>query len=165
MHNHGKDFEYLREKFPKLTDAKLKEGIFTGPQFRDIINDDLFEQLLTETEKSTWLTFKAVCLNSLGNVRADRCKELVEDMLHVYQTVGCHMSLKINFLHSHLDFFPPNLFAVSDEHGERLHQDISTMEKRYAGKWSQNMLADCCWNITEQVSIGSCRRMSYRKKF
>ena len=32
------------------------------------------------------------------------------------------MSLKIHFLHSHLDFFPENLGDVSDEHGERFHQ-------------------------------------------
>jgi len=25
---------------------------------------------------------------------------------------------------------------VSDEHGERFHQDISSMEKRYQGKWN-----------------------------
>ncbi|UYV64609.1 hypothetical protein LAZ67_3001303 [Cordylochernes scorpioides] len=43
------------------------------------------------------------------------------------------MSLKIHFLHSHLDFFPDNLGAVSDEHGERFHQAISSMEKRYQG--------------------------------
>ncbi|UYV82366.1 K02A2.6-like [Cordylochernes scorpioides] len=41
------------------------------------------------------------------------------------------MSLRIHFLHSHLDFFPDNLGAFSDEHGERFHQDISIMEKRY----------------------------------
>ncbi|UYV80151.1 hypothetical protein LAZ67_18001830 [Cordylochernes scorpioides] len=41
------------------------------------------------------------------------------------------MSIKIHFLHSHLDFFPDNLGAVSDEHGELFHQDISSMEKRY----------------------------------
>ncbi|UYV67048.1 unc-93, partial [Cordylochernes scorpioides] len=45
--------------------------------------------------------------------------------------LGCNMSLKIHFLHSHLDFFPYNLGAVSDEHGERFHQAISSMEKRY----------------------------------
>ena len=43
--------------------------------------------------------------------------------------MGCNMSLKIHFLRSHLDFFPPNLSAVSDERGERFHQDISTTEK------------------------------------
>jgi len=30
----GKNFEYLREKFPKLSDDKLKEGIFIGLQIR-----------------------------------------------------------------------------------------------------------------------------------
>ena len=39
------------------------------------------------------------------------------------------MSVKIHFLHSHLNFFPPNLRAVSDEHGERFHQDITKMER------------------------------------
>jgi len=54
---------------------------------------------------------------------------------------------------------------VSDEHGETFHQDISTMRERYVGKWSQHMLADYRWNLTEEVSIASYRRMSYRKKF
>ncbi|UYV74503.1 hypothetical protein LAZ67_11003711 [Cordylochernes scorpioides] len=40
-----------------------------------------------------------------------------------------------------------NLGAVSDEHGERFHQDISSMEKRYQGKWSPGMLADYCWTL------------------
>jgi hypothetical protein len=29
-----------------------------------------------------------------------------------------------------LDFFPQNLGAVIDEHGERFHQDIAVMEKQ-----------------------------------
>jgi hypothetical protein len=77
--------------------------------------------------------------------------------------MGSNMSLKIHFLNSHLNFFPPNLDAVSDEYGERFHQGISTMEKRYAGKWSQNVVADYCRNLIEEVPIASCRRMSYRK--
>ena len=36
--------------------------------------------------------------------------------------------------------FPENLGSVSDEQGERFHQDISLMEKRYKGKWTPNML-------------------------
>jgi hypothetical protein len=118
MNKHGKHFEYLREKFPKLSDAKLKEGIFIGLQIRGIIDDDVFEHLSPETEKSAWLTFEAVCLNFLGNVKAENYKELVEDVLKAYQTMECNMSLKIHFLHSHLDFFPLNLGAVSDEQGK-----------------------------------------------
>jgi hypothetical protein len=69
MTTHGNGFEYLREKFPKLSEAKLKEGVFIEPQICEIINDDLFEHLLTETEKSAWLLFKVVCLHFLGNIK------------------------------------------------------------------------------------------------
>jgi hypothetical protein len=61
------------------------------------------------------------------------------------------MSLKVHFLDSHLDFFPENLGAASDEHGERFHQGISNMEKRYQGKWSLSMLADYCWTLKRDV--------------
>jgi hypothetical protein len=70
MNKHGKGFEYLRENFPKFSDAKLKEGVFIERQIREIIDDDLFEHLLTETEKSLWLMFKAVVLYFLGNATA-----------------------------------------------------------------------------------------------
>jgi len=34
------------------------------------------------------------------------------------------MSVKVHFLHSHLDYFPENLGAMSEEQGERFHQDL-----------------------------------------
>ncbi|KAF2361910.1 hypothetical protein FHG87_007339, partial [Trinorchestia longiramus] len=54
-------------------------------------------------------------------------------MLQFCEDMGCRMSLKIHFLHSHLNFFPPNLGAVSNENGERFHQDITEMESNYQG--------------------------------
>jgi len=60
VNKHGRGFEYLRKKILELSDAKLKEGVFIGPQVCDIINDDLSEHLLMETEKSAWLMFKVV---------------------------------------------------------------------------------------------------------
>jgi hypothetical protein len=51
MNEHGKNFEYLREKFSKPSDSQLKDSIFIGPQIREIINDYLFEHLLKATEK------------------------------------------------------------------------------------------------------------------
>ncbi|UYV84754.1 hypothetical protein LAZ67_X003339 [Cordylochernes scorpioides] len=53
-----------------------------------------------------------------------------------------------------------NLDAVSDEHGERFHQDISSMEKRYQGKWSPVMLADYCWTLKRDVPQAKYRRKS-----
>jgi hypothetical protein len=60
----------------------------------------------------------------------------------VLQNNGCNMSLNMHFLDPNLDFFPENIGAISDEHGEQFHQGISTMGKRYQGMWSPSMLAD-----------------------
>jgi hypothetical protein len=87
----------------------------------------------------------------LGNRKAENYHEIVSDLLMAYKAMGCNMSLKIHFLDSHLDFFPENLGAVSDEHGERFHQAIYNMEKRYQGKWSLSMLADYCWTLKRDV--------------
>ena len=38
------------------------------------------------------------------------------------------MSLKIHFLHSHLDFFPDYCGAVSDEHGEHFRHFVNGEE-------------------------------------
>jgi hypothetical protein len=51
INKHGEGFVHLRENFPKLGNAKLKEGIFIRPQIREIIND-LYINLLTKNEES-----------------------------------------------------------------------------------------------------------------
>jgi hypothetical protein len=56
-------------------------------------------------------------------------KELVENLS--CEELRCNMSLKIHFLHSHLDFPPENCGALSDDHGECFQHDITAMEKRY----------------------------------
>ena len=140
-------FQYLKTKFPKLSEAKIKEGIFVGPQIRQLLLDRTFEDTLNQKEKNAWNSFKPVCNGLLGKHKSDNFKELVDDLIISYNKLGCNMSLKLHFLHSHLSFFPENAADVSDEHGERFHQDICTIENRYKGKWSPAMLADFCWNL------------------
>jgi len=100
----------------------------------------------------------------LGNRRAENYEELVNNRLQSYQKLGCSMSLKIHFLHSHLDFSPENCGAVSDEHGEGFHQDISSMEKRYQGKWNCAMLTDYCWTLARDATTMEYKRQAKRKR-
>ena len=72
---------------------------------------------------------------------------VVSHLIESYEKLGCHMSLKLHFLHSHLDFFLDNLENVSEEHGERFHQDIQVMEKRYQGRWNEAMMGDYVWYL------------------
>ena len=43
-------FTFLRNKFPKIREGKLKEGIFVGPQIRKVLKDAEFEKQLTSIE-------------------------------------------------------------------------------------------------------------------
>lgn len=165
MDRNGRGFLYLQHKFSRLSEAKIKEGIFVGPQIRELIKDDVFNTMLNEVERRAWRAFKAVVHNFLGNVRAENYKNIVSELLTAYKEMGCRMSLKIHFLDSHLDFFPENLGAVSDEHGERFHQDISAMEKRYQGKWSPSLLADYCWTLIRDAPETKYRRKTSTTTF
>ena len=118
LHKNGAAFQHLSTVFPGLRAAKLKEGIFVEPQFREVLKDTNFEELLNLKELKAWEAFKSVCRGFLGNTRVPDYQACIEKYLKSYEDMGCRMSLKIHFLHSHLNFFPPNLGAVSDEHGE-----------------------------------------------
>ena len=41
----------MRNKFQNVSDAKIKEGIFIGPQIRELMQDKQFDEDLNETEK------------------------------------------------------------------------------------------------------------------
>ena len=116
------------------------------------MRDAEFDERLLPSERNAWNAFKAVCEGFLGNQRRHKYKALVTDMLKKYQKLGCRMSLKIHFLHSHLDFSPKLLGDFSDEHGERFHQDIAEMERRYQGRWDPAMMGAFCWSLVRDAS-------------
>ncbi|KYQ47485.1 hypothetical protein ALC60_13464 [Trachymyrmex zeteki] len=59
--------------------------------------------------------------NFLGKNRVENYKEVVAETIVAFRKIRVNTSLKIDILHSHLDFFPDNLGNFSDEHGERFH--------------------------------------------
>ena len=131
MDKTGRGLEYVMNKFPNVSDTKIKEGIFIGPQIRELMQDKQVDEDPNETERNAWLSFKRICKDFLGNHKAANYQYIVQDLLTSYKNMESHMSLKIHFLESHLDFFPKNLGEDSDEHRERFHEDNMAMEKRY----------------------------------
>lgn len=106
-----------------------------------------FDDSLSSVERKAWRCLISVIENFLGNNRAPNYEELIKNMLDAFHEMGVNMSLKVHFLANHLDFFPENLGAFSDEHGERFHKDIAEIEKRFKGKNLAHMLAEYCWYI------------------
>ena len=67
LHKNAAAFQHLSTVFPGLSAAKLKEGIFVGPQIREVLKDTDFEELLNLKELRAWEAFKSVCSGFLGN--------------------------------------------------------------------------------------------------
>jgi hypothetical protein len=71
----------------------LKDGIFIGPQIRDLLKDKYFDKPIQGDEKVAWDSFKFVVKGFLGNRRVQNYEELVNNLLQNYQKLGCNMSL------------------------------------------------------------------------
>jgi len=123
------------------------------------MKDQHFIKTISELERITWLSFKALVNEFLGNTRAINYVEVVNKFLDYFKNIGCHMSFKVHFLNGHLDSFPENIGAVSDEQGKRFHQDLEVMEVWYQGRWNEHMMADYCWSIRR-----NCPHMPHCRK-
>ncbi|KYN03872.1 hypothetical protein ALC62_05277 [Cyphomyrmex costatus] len=119
---------------------------------------------MTDVEVSAWSSFVLVCQEFLGNKKSENYKDLVQNMLQNFQKLGTNMSIKVHYLHMHLDRFPENLGDLSEEQGERFHQDTRIMEERYQGRWDRHMMADYCWNLMRD-SPQTHRRKSCKRRF
>ena len=70
---------------------------------------------MNPTELEAWESFGEIVHNFLENTKKENYNKIVKRMLNAFQTQGCNMNLKVNFLHSHIDYFPENLGAYSEE--------------------------------------------------
>lgn len=136
-----------------------------GPDIKRLIRDANFKNALNDVERRAFEGAINVIHSFLGNEKADNYKEIVAEMLSAYNEMGVNMSLKLHFLHDHLDFFPPNLGDFSDEHGERFHQDISIMQTRFKGKDIRRMLGSYCWGLIRDTDRSQHKRKPDSKIF
>jgi hypothetical protein len=51
MYQNSAGLIYLKNKFSRISDAEIKEGVFVGCQIRELIQDVKFEGQLNDVEK------------------------------------------------------------------------------------------------------------------
>ena len=161
----GESFKYICRSFLGRSIEKLKAGIFDGPDIRKLMQGENFIVSMNPLEADVWRGFVGVVQNFLGNRRVANFEEVLQNMLDVYQRLGSNMSIKVHFLHNHLDRFPANCGAVSDEQGEHFHQDIKEMKTRYQGRWDGRMMVDYCCSIKRVNPKVNHSRQSRIRKF
>ncbi|UYV71402.1 hypothetical protein LAZ67_8002998 [Cordylochernes scorpioides] len=123
---------------------------------RELQQDGNFQNSLNEVEAAAWNSFRNVCKNFLGSVKVENYRDIVNDLLLSYKALGCNMSLKIHFLHSHLDFFPDNLGAVSDEHDESVYH-LSGINMKLMCPGPPESVHNCSLhNVTESAARLEC---------
>lgn len=125
-------------------------GVFNGPDIKKMLKSQKFFTLLSPFEREAFQSIKDVVNNFLGNHRAENYQEIIQTMMTNFHRLKINMSPKIHYIHQHLDFFRDHLGKISDEHGERFHQEIKAIEHRFQGKKDQNMLAEYVWNAFEE---------------
>ena len=114
-------FKYIFQKFLFLSYEKTKPGVFDRPKIRQLLKDKEFIETISPEEKNGWIAFSQVVNNFLGNTKSPKYKEIVKTFLDNFHKLGCNMSVKVHFLHSHLEYFPENLGALSEEQDERFY--------------------------------------------
>jgi hypothetical protein len=112
---------------------------------------------MTEVEREVWIGFRSVATKFLGNKKEPDYVTIVENMLEKF-SLGVLNELKNSFFEFALGLFSKILGAVSE--GERFHQDIKKMEKRYQGRWNVNMMRDYCWTRHREIPETSHKRKS-----
>jgi len=85
MDKTSRGFQYVRNNFPDVSDAKINDGIFIGTQVRELMQDKYFAEDLNETERNAWLSFERIYKNFLGNHKAANYQDVVQDMLTSYK--------------------------------------------------------------------------------
>ena len=73
-------FQFLQKNFPNLSEPKIKEDIFVGPQIRKLIFNNQFDEILYGNELDTWISFKKVCETFLGCHSSENFREVIAEM-------------------------------------------------------------------------------------
>jgi hypothetical protein len=85
-----------------LSEAKLKEGVFVGPDIRKLMFDEDI-LTMTEVEKEAWIVLKSVVTKFLGNHKDHNDVIIFANMLENFKVL---IELKNSFFEFTLGFFP-----------------------------------------------------------
>jgi hypothetical protein len=72
-----------------LSETKLKDGFFVGPDIRKLTFDKYFLLTMTEGERVAWIAFKSVVTKFLWNKKDPDYVTVVANMLEKFKFMWC----------------------------------------------------------------------------
>ena len=77
----------------------------------------------------------------------------MQDLIKAFNAMGCRMSLKLHMLDAHLEKFKDNMGDYSEEQGERSHQDVKEVERRYQGHYDERTMGYYIWSLVRECDL------------
>jgi len=143
-----------------VSDAKLKEGILTGPQIRELMQDKQFDEDLNETKRNAWSSFKRICQDFLGRQKAANYQDLVQDLLTV-QIYGMQYESE-NPLPGVTWIFSQKIWAKSVTNTVKdFTKTLWLWKSSTRASGPHNMLAEYCCTLKREVPDAKYRTKSY----
>lgn len=56
----GEAFQEICLLFPKLSESKVQDGVFPGPQVRKMLRSEKLENVMSAHEREIWCTFRDI---------------------------------------------------------------------------------------------------------
>jgi len=78
---------YLKNKSPRISNAKIKEGAFVGPQI-ELILDTRFDNWLSEVEKSSMEIIPKCHYQFFWKSKTEKYCNTVADLVQSYEVMG-----------------------------------------------------------------------------
>ena len=77
-------FRHIRQLFPSISEAKVRSGIFEGPQIRRMLASEELEKKMSDLERNAWQAFRMIVEGFLGNHRRDDYAMVVSNLIESY---------------------------------------------------------------------------------
>ena len=58
---------HIRQMFPSISEAKVKGGLFAGPQIGRLLASEELEEQMSDLERNAWRAFRMIVEGFLGN--------------------------------------------------------------------------------------------------
>ena len=107
-----------------------------------MIKSETVENTMSFKKKEAWQSFRGAVEGFLSNKKDPNFQKLVARLIRNFSKLG-----KSNIFEAAISLFTPGFFQnnlgdFSEENGERFHQDIESIKRKYQGRWDSAMMGD-----------------------
>ena len=118
---------------------------------------------MTPKELCTWNCFCKLVTGVFGKNICDDWKQRIDTFIKALFDLGAkRMTSKMHLIFKHKGQFSKYLGKFSDEHGERLHQDMLAIENRFGSSLNKEMLCECIWSLKREENLIKIERIVFK---